>query len=109
MVEQQIRIMVVDDHAVVRGGLAKFRPTGAGGSRDDGRDLIAEWQQAWPTGKFVDAAAPFRALDANSPDKVFGLFKWLLKDYAATPTYQIEEASRRSLHEPSTKAETTSA
>ncbi|PZU51093.1 MAG: alkaline phosphatase [Sphingomonas sp.] len=59
---------------VLGGGLAKFRPTGAGGSRDDGRDLIAEWQQAWPTGKFVDAAAPFRALDAKSPDKVFGLF-----------------------------------
>ena len=60
--------------SLLGGGLAKFRPTGAGGSRDDGRDLIAEWQQAWPTGKFVDAAAPFRALDAKSPDKVFGLF-----------------------------------
>ena len=54
----------------------------------------------------VLTAIPFLAILAV---KVFGLFKWLLKDYAATPTYQIEEASRRSLHEPSTKAETTSA
>ena len=54
----------------------------------------------------VLTAIPFLAILAV---KVFGLFKWLLKDYAATPTYQIEDASRRSLHEPSTKAETTSA
>ena len=59
---------------VLGGGLARFRPTSAGGSRDDGRDLIAEWQKAWPTGRFVDTAAPFRQLDPASPEKVFGLF-----------------------------------
>ncbi|TPE61784.1 alkaline phosphatase [Sandaracinobacter neustonicus] len=59
---------------VLGGGLAKFRPTAAGGSRDDGRDLISEWQKSWPTGRFVDSAAPFRALDPAAPGKVFGLF-----------------------------------
>lgn len=59
---------------VLGGGLAKFRPEGKGGSRDDGRDLVAEWQQANPSGRFVETAADFRALDARSRGPVFGLF-----------------------------------
>ena len=56
------------------GGLEKFRPQGSGGSRDDGRDLIAEWQAKYPAGRFVADAAAFRALDARSAGPVFGLF-----------------------------------
>lgn len=56
------------------GGLARFRPSGKGGSRDDGRDLVAQWQQAWPAGHFVETAAPFRALNPADQGPVFGLF-----------------------------------
>lgn len=59
---------------VLGGGLSRFRPTSAGGTRDDGRDLIAEWQKSWPAGHFVDTAAPFRALDPKAAGPVFGLF-----------------------------------
>ncbi|MCG2841770.1 alkaline phosphatase [Sandaracinobacter sp. RS1-74] len=59
---------------VLGGGLGRFRPRDAGGSRDDGRDLIAEWQKAWPQGRFVETAAPFRALDPKAAEPVFGLF-----------------------------------
>jgi len=59
---------------VLGGGLSKFRPVGKGGTRDDNRDLIAEWQTATPQGRFVDSAEPFRALDPGAPGPVFGLF-----------------------------------
>jgi alkaline phosphatase len=59
---------------VLGGGLQKFRPEGRGGSRDDGRDLIAEWQAANPQGRFVDGAAGFRALRPADSGPVFGLF-----------------------------------
>lgn len=67
---------------VLGGGLARFRPTSAGGTRDDGRDLIAEWQKAWPRGQFVDSATPFRALDPKGADPVFGLFNADHLDFA---------------------------
>ncbi len=59
---------------VLGGGLGKFRSIGMGGSRDDGRDLVAEWQRANKGGRFVETAAPFRALDPASPGPVLGLF-----------------------------------
>ncbi len=59
---------------VLGGGLSKFRPAGKGGTRDDGRDLIAEWQAATPQGRFVETAEPFRALDPRAAGPVFGLF-----------------------------------
>ncbi len=67
---------------VLGGGLARFRPTAAGGTRDDGRDLIAEWQKTWPEGRFVDSAAPFRALDPKAANPVFGLFNADHLDFA---------------------------
>ncbi len=67
---------------VLGGGLSRFRPTSAGGTRDDGRDLIAEWQKAWPQGRFVDTAAPFRALNPNAAEPVFGLFNADHLDFA---------------------------
>ena len=67
---------------VLGGGLARFRPKEAGGTREDGRDLIGEWQKAWPKGQFVDTAAPFRALDPRAADPVFGLFNADHLDFA---------------------------
>jgi alkaline phosphatase len=70
--DQLVRFRGAD--VVLGGGLAKFRPEGKGGSRDDGRDLTAEWQKANPAGRFVETAADFRALDARASGPVFGLF-----------------------------------
>jgi len=58
---------------VLGGGLARFRPTAAGGSRDDGKDLVAQWQARFPKGQFVADAAGFRSLKAT-PGPVLGLF-----------------------------------
>jgi alkaline phosphatase len=56
------------------GGLARFRPEGKGGVRDDGRDLVAEWQARYPAGHFVGDAAGFRALKPGDRGPVLGLF-----------------------------------
>ena len=51
------------------GGLARFQPK----TRDDGKDLIAQWQARFPNGQFVSDAGGFRALKASSAP-VLGLF-----------------------------------
>ncbi len=56
------------------GGGARFLPAGSGGMRDDGRNLITEWQQRWPTGQFVADSKGFRALAATGTGPVLGLF-----------------------------------
>jgi alkaline phosphatase len=56
------------------GGGARFLPAGKGGLRDDGRDLIAEWQQRYPGGQFVADAKGLRALSASATGPVLGLF-----------------------------------
>jgi alkaline phosphatase len=66
---------------VLGGGLARFRAAPAG-TRDDARDLIAEWQAANPSGRFVDTALPFRALDPRAPGPVLGLFHANHLDFA---------------------------
>lgn len=70
--DQLIRFNGAD--VVLGGGLQKFRPDGKGGTRDDGRDLIAEWQAANPQGRFVEEAGGFRALKPGDRGPVFGLF-----------------------------------
>jgi alkaline phosphatase len=70
--DQLIRFRGAD--VVLGGGLQKFRPDGKGGTRDDGRDLIAEWQAANPQGRFVEAADGFRALQPADGGPVLGLF-----------------------------------
>jgi alkaline phosphatase len=64
------------------GGASRFRPKDAGGTREDGRDLIAEWQKATPAGRFVETAAPFRALNPAAAEPVFGLFNADHLDFA---------------------------
>jgi alkaline phosphatase len=70
--DQLVRFRGAD--VVLGGGLQKFRPQAQGGTRDDGRDLIAEWQAANPAGRFVEAAPAFRALQPGDSGPVFGLF-----------------------------------
>jgi alkaline phosphatase len=59
---------------VLGGGGARFLAAGQGGMRDDGRNLIAEWQKAEPAGRFVADAPALRALDPVAPGPVLGLF-----------------------------------
>jgi alkaline phosphatase len=70
--DQLIRFRGAD--VTLGGGLQKFRPDGKGGTRDDGRDLIAEWQAANPNGRFVDGAGGFRLLKPADAGPVLGLF-----------------------------------
>lgn len=46
----------------------------AEGDRSDGRDLISEWQAAYPDGSYVWDQAGFDAIDPNTTSRVFGLF-----------------------------------
>ena len=72
------------------GGLARFRPIAAGGTRDDGLDLVARWQARNSKGQFVGDAAGFRSLRPGGP--VLGLF---------TPDHMAFEADRDAANEPS--------
>ena len=54
---------------VLGGGLARFQPS----TRDDGKDLIAQWQAHFPKGQFVSDANGFRALKPTA-GPVLGLF-----------------------------------
>ena len=56
------------------GGSARFLPAGKGGVRDDGRNLVEEWQKAWPAAKFVTDAKGLRALNTRDTAPVLGLF-----------------------------------
>ena len=56
------------------GGSARFLPAGKGGTRDDGRNLVEEWQKAWPQARFVSDAKGLRALNARDTVPVLGLF-----------------------------------
>ena len=56
----------------IGGGLGAFVTSDAGGQRQDGRDLTAEWSQRG--GSFVANASEFRALDVNGEEPVLGLF-----------------------------------
>lgn len=56
------------------GGRSRFLPAGAGGVRDDGRDLVADWRRANGGASYVADAAAFRALDAVGREPVLGLF-----------------------------------
>ena len=68
---------------VFGGGRAAFFPTtapdpeypGEHGLRRDGRDLIKEWQQRHPDGRYLWNGADFAALDPQKTTRVLGLFQ----------------------------------
>ena len=68
---------------VLGGGRAYFTPEGQAdpeapsrsGLRRDGRDLIAEWRAANPTGAFVMDQAGFDAVDPARTPRLLGLFE----------------------------------
>jgi len=69
------------------GGRREFMPNdataveGKSGKRSDGRDLRDEWKTKYPTGKYVENQAEFDAIDANSTNKLFGLFNYSHMQY----------------------------
>lgn len=55
------------------------------GNRTDGRDLVQEWQVAYPDGRYIVDQAGLGAIDPDSNPRVFGLF---------TPSHMRYEAQR---------------
>ena len=53
------------------------------GDRTDGRDLTAEWKQAYPQGMYVMDQMGFDSLDPDSTSKVLGLFNESHMQYEA--------------------------
>jgi len=53
------------------------------GDRTDGRDLTAEWQEAYPNGTYVFDQSGFDSIDAESTERVFGLFNESHMQYEA--------------------------
>jgi len=53
------------------------------GDRTDGRDLTAEWKTAYPNGVYVFDQAGFDSIDANTTERVFGLFNESHMQYEA--------------------------
>lgn len=56
------------------GGRANFLPKAAGGRREDGRDLIAEWAAKSPAHRTVANAGELAAADVSGGARVLGLF-----------------------------------
>ncbi|WP_116365431.1 alkaline phosphatase [Parahaliea mediterranea] len=56
--------------------------SGTEGDRNDGRNLVSEWQALYPQGAYVFDAAGFNAID-SSTSKVFGLFNESHMQYEA--------------------------
>ena len=82
------RQLVEFDHGdgievVMGGGRQMFLPETASdpeypdsrGLREDGRDLVAEWQTRHPEGRYAWNRAGFEAIDFGAVDKVFALFQ----------------------------------
>ena len=72
------------------------------GDRTDGRDLTAEWKAKYPAGQYVMDQAGFDAIDAESTERVFGLFNESHMQYKADRANDV--AGEPSLAEMTAKA-----
>jgi len=54
---------------VLGGGRAHFKD-----NRQDGKDLIQQWQQEQPKGQYITTAKEFAAIDTEKTNQLFGLF-----------------------------------
>ena len=72
------------------------------GDRTDSRDLTAEWKTAYPAGNYVIDNASFSSLDADTTQRVFGLFNESHMQYEADRENDI--AGEPSLSEMTSKA-----
>ncbi|MEM6508722.1 MAG: alkaline phosphatase [Pseudomonadota bacterium] len=72
------------------------------GYRTDGRDLTAEWKAKYPAGQYVMDQAGFDAIDADTTERVFGLFNESHMQYEADRANDV--AGEPSLAEMTAKA-----
>ncbi len=72
------------------------------GDRTDGRHLIEEWQQLYPSGQYIFDQAGFEALQAGQTDKVLALFNESHMHYEADR--HNDKAGEPSLSEMTAKA-----
>ena len=72
------------------------------GDRTDNRDLTAEWQAKYPTGKYVIDQAGFDNIDPSNTDKVLALFNESHMQYEADRSNDI--AGEPSLSQMTSKA-----
>ncbi len=98
---------------VLGGGRRHFLPNDAAfnsadasstveGDRTDGRDLTAEWQASYPAGNYVFDSAGFAAINADTTQRVFGLFNESHMQYEADRVNDV--AGEPSLSEMTSKA-----
>ncbi|SHF27083.1 alkaline phosphatase [Microbulbifer donghaiensis] len=62
---------------ILGGGRRNFITSDAGGKREDGRDLTAEWQQRYDgeqLAQYLESGSDLAALDLAATDKLLGLF-----------------------------------
>ncbi|APR68121.1 alkaline phosphatase [Thalassolituus oleivorans] len=92
--EARYNVDVDGIEVVMGGGRRSFLPKDAAfnsadavsaveGDRTDGRDLTAEWQAKYTNGEYVIDQSGFDAIDADSTDKLFGLFNESHMQYEA--------------------------
>ena len=72
------------------------------GDRTDGRDLTAEWKAKYPAGQYVMDQAGFDAINADTTERVFGLFNETHMQYEADRANDV--AGEPSLSEMTAKA-----
>ncbi len=72
------------------------------GDRTDGRDLTAEWKAKYPAGQYVMDQAGFDAINADTTERVFGLFNESHMQYEADRANDV--AGEPSLSEMTAKA-----
>ncbi|WP_404823002.1 alkaline phosphatase [Neiella holothuriorum] len=72
------------------------------GDRTDGRDLTAEWQEAYPAGAYVMDQVGFDAINAAETERVLGLFNESHMQYEADRANDV--AGEPSLSEMTSKA-----
>lgn len=68
---------------VMGGGRRNFLTTGEGGRREDGRNLITEWETMYENGVYIADQNDFDAVDFENTERVFALFNSSHMQYEA--------------------------
>ncbi|MCK0070503.1 alkaline phosphatase [Kordiimonas laminariae] len=68
------------------GGARNFLPSSEGGKREDGRNIVTEWQNKFEKSAYVTNRAELQATDISGTDHLFGLFS------SSHMSFTLEEA-----------------
>jgi alkaline phosphatase len=68
---------------VLGGGRKHFLPEANMGARQDGKNLIEQWQKIYPQGQYVNSKQQLLKLDSESDGPIFGLFNDSHMNYSA--------------------------